>query len=139
MGKPFLWHSCGRIFQVMEDAIALGINAKHSNEDAIAPFDNWIARYGDQIGLLGGIDLDILCRKAPAEIVEDVYAKGRRFRAKARGYALGSGNSIPDYVPVEGYLAMIEAARRIRTEEEHEENAATLQTQAGAMKADRSI
>jgi hypothetical protein len=49
--------------------------------------------------------------------VADVYAKGRRFRAAAHGYALGSGNSIPEYVPVEGYLAMLEAARRIRADE----------------------
>jgi uroporphyrinogen decarboxylase len=117
MGKPFLWHSCGRIFQVMEDAIALGINAKHSNEDAIAPFDDWIARYSGQIGLLGGIDLDLLCQETPAEIIEDVYAKGKRFRTAAQGFALGSGNSIPDYVPVDGYMAMIEGAKRIRSEE----------------------
>jgi uroporphyrinogen decarboxylase len=116
-GKPFLWHSCGRIFQVMEDVIALGINAKHSNEDAIAPFDDWITRYGERIGLLGGIDLDLLCRSTPAEVAEDVFSKGRRFRAAAHGYALGSGNSIPEYVPVEGYLAMIEGAKRIRAKE----------------------
>ena len=53
-GKPFLWHSCGKIFAIMDDVIALGINAKHSNEDVIAPYDEWIARYGDRIGLLGG-------------------------------------------------------------------------------------
>jgi uroporphyrinogen decarboxylase len=115
--KPFLWHSCGKIFSVMEDAIALGINAKHSNEDTIAPFDEWIARYGDRIGLLGGIDVDTLCQKSPAEIMEEVLEKGRRFRAASRGYALGSGNSIPEYVPVEGYLAMIEAAQKLRLEE----------------------
>ena len=63
-GKPFLWHSCGKIFAIMDDVIALGINAKHSNEDVIAPYDEWIARYGDRIGLLGGIDVDILCRQA---------------------------------------------------------------------------
>jgi uroporphyrinogen decarboxylase len=131
MGKPFLWHSCGRIFQVMEDAIALGIDAKHSNEDAIAPFDEWITRYGERIGLLGGIDLDLLCQKAPAEITEDVYVKGRRFRAAAHGYALGSGNSIPDYVPVDGYLAMLEAARRIRTEEGEHDSASGVQSDAG--------
>jgi uroporphyrinogen decarboxylase len=113
-GKPFLWHSCGKIFAIMDDVIALGINAKHSNEDIIAPFDQWILLYGDRIGLLGGIDVDLLCQKQPAEIVDEVFEKGRRFRAAARGYALGSGNSIPDYVPVEGYLAMIEAARKIR-------------------------
>lgn len=116
-GKPFLWHSCGKIFAIMDDVIALGINAKHSNEDIIAPFDQWISFYSDRIGLLGGIDVDLLCQRKPVEIVDEVFEKGRRFRAAARGYALGSGNSIPDYVPVEGYLAMIEGARKIRQSE----------------------
>ena len=113
-GKPFLWHSCGKIFPIMEAMLALGIDAKHSNEDIIAPFDRWIELYSERIGLLGGIDVDLLCQKKPEEITETVFEKGRRFRAKAQGYALGSGNSIPDYVPVEGYLAMIEGANRIR-------------------------
>ena len=114
---PFLYHSCGKIFPVMEDVIALGINAKHSNEDIIAPFDTWIERYSDRIGLCGGIDVDILCQKTPEEIFDDVFERGTRFRAAANGYALGSGNSIPPYVPRDGYLAMIEAAQKIRESE----------------------
>ena len=113
-GKPFLWHSCGKIFSIMDDAIALGIDAKHSNEDAIAPFDEWIARYGDRIGLLGGIDVDLLCQHKGEEVFDMVLERGQSFRAIANGYALGSGNSIPDYVPVDGYLAMVEAVKRIR-------------------------
>jgi uroporphyrinogen decarboxylase len=116
-GKPFLWHSCGNIFSIMEDVIDLGINAKHSNEDVIAPFDTWIDKYGDRIGLLGGIDVDILCRENPEKIRDIVIDKGTRFRQSARGFALGSGNSIPDYVPVDGYLAMMEAAQQIRENE----------------------
>ncbi len=115
--RPFLWHSCGNIFGVMEDVIALGINAKHSNEDQIAPFETWIQRYGDRIALLGGIDVDILCREDPQDIFERVKERGLKYRALARGYALGSGNSIPDYVPVEGYLAMIRAGQAIRAAE----------------------
>ena len=64
-GKPFLWHSCGKIFSIMDDVIALGINAKHSNEDVIAPYEEWITRYGDRIGLLGGIDVDLCARMSP--------------------------------------------------------------------------
>jgi hypothetical protein len=71
-GKPFLWHSCGAIFPVMDDVIALGIDAKHSNEDCIAPYERWIERYSDRIGLLGGIDLDILCQKKPNEVYQDM-------------------------------------------------------------------
>ncbi|MGC9347474.1 MAG: uroporphyrinogen decarboxylase family protein [Anaerolineae bacterium] len=115
--RPFLWHSCGNIFAVMEDMIEAGIDAKHSNEDVIAPFDTWIERYGDRIGLVGGVDVDILCREDPGAIFDRVVDMGRRFREKAQGYALGSGNSIPDYVPVEGYMAMIRAAQHLRQEE----------------------
>ncbi len=115
--RPFLWHSCGNIFSIMDDMIAVGIDAKHSNEDVIAPFGTWIERFGDRIGLVGGVDVDILCRESPDVIFERVMEMGRRFRAQAQGYALGSGNSIPDYVPVEGYLAMIRAAQQLRAEE----------------------
>jgi uroporphyrinogen decarboxylase len=117
-GKPFLWHSCGKIFAIMDDVIALGINGKHSNEDAIAPYERWIELYSDRIALLGGIDVDILCQKAPAEITALVVERGGRYRALAKGYALGSGNSIPEFVPVAGYLAMIEAAQQLRAQEQ---------------------
>ncbi len=116
-GLPFLWHSCGCIFEVMEDAMEAGINAKHSNEDAVAPFARWIELYGDRIGLLGGFDMDFLCLKKPDEIFREVLEQGRTYRRRARGYALGSGNSIPDYVPTENYLAMVRAAQHLRAEE----------------------
>jgi len=115
--KPFIWHSCGCIFEVMEDAIALGIDAKHSNEDAIAPFSRWIDSYSGSIGLLGGFDMDFLGRHTPDEVFEKVYRLGSEYRNTARGYALGSGNSIPDFIPVDNYLAMIRAAQAIRREE----------------------
>jgi uroporphyrinogen decarboxylase len=113
-GKPFLLHSCGNIFSIMEDILTVGIDAKHSNEDVIAPFDEWIRLYGNRIGLLGGIDVDLLCIKPPDEIFRSVVEQGTRYRSSTEGFALGSGNSIPDYVPIDGYLAMIDAAKHIR-------------------------
>jgi uroporphyrinogen decarboxylase len=101
----------------MEDAIAAGIDAKHSNEDVIAPFSRWIADYGERIALLGGFDMDFLCQKKPDDIAAAVVELGSQYRRTARGYALGSGNSIPDYVPTENYLAMIRGAQSIRERE----------------------
>lgn len=117
-GLPFLWHSCGCIFSVMEDVIALGINAKHSNEDAIAPYERWITDYGARIGLLGGFDMDFLGSKDAEAVYAAVLEKGQRYRSLAKGYALGSGNSIPDYIPAENYLAMLRAGQEIRRREE---------------------
>jgi len=57
----------------------------------------------------GGIDMNFLTVASP----EEVYARSRAMleRTAGRGnYMLGSGNSIPEFVPVENYLAMIRAA-----------------------------
>ena len=35
----------------------------------------------------------------------------------AKGYGLGTGNSVPDYMAVEGYTAMVDAAKEIRRRE----------------------
>jgi uroporphyrinogen decarboxylase len=114
--KPFLLHSCGNIFSIMDDLIQVaGIDAKHSNEDVIAPFQVWVEQYGDRIGNFGGVDTDVLCLRSEAEIrqyVREVYNCVK----DSKGVAIGSGNSIPDYVPVQGYLAMVEAVREMRRE-----------------------
>lgn len=116
-GLPFLYHSCGCIFEVMDDILALDIQAKHSNEDTIAPFDRWIRDYGDRIALLGGFDMDFLCRQSEQDVYARVIEDGARFRRTAQGYALGSGNSIPTYVPVENYRAMVRAGQVLRAAE----------------------
>ncbi len=116
-GKKFLLHSCGNIFGLMEDIIALGIDAKHSNEDEIAPFARWIELYSGRIGLLGGIDVNQLCLNDYDTVYRKVLEDAGFFRDRARGYGLGSGNSIAGYVPVEGFMAMIDAAQEIRRRE----------------------
>ena len=113
-GKRFLLHSCGNIFGIMEEIIACGIDAKHSNEDQIAPFDKWIDLYNNRIGLFGGIDVDILCHNSYDEVFGKVVEAGTKYRSKAKGWGLGSGNSIPEYVPVEGFMGMIDAAKELR-------------------------
>ncbi|MGN1408869.1 MAG: uroporphyrinogen decarboxylase family protein [Eubacteriales bacterium] len=116
-GKPFLLHSCGCIFSVMDDMIDVaGIDAKHSNEDAISPYSRWIDEYGDRIGNFGGLDTDALCDVNNCDIekytgdVFEVCAK------KGHGIAIGSGNSIPYYVSVERYMKSNKILRNLRGE-----------------------
>lgn len=116
-GRPFILHSCGNIFDIMEDILATGIDAKHSNEDTIAPFHTWVELYGDRICNLGGIDMNILCMDSPEQIREKVaacIAENEGFG----GFGLGCGNSIPDYVPVEGFFAMLETANAHRMKQQ---------------------
>lgn len=116
-GKPFLLHSCGCIFNVMDDIIAeAGIDAKHSNEDAIAPYRKWVQQYGDKIGNFGGLDTDALCDVNPCDIVQYTENVYRVCEEKGRGVAIGSGNSIPAYVSETKYRMAIETLRRLRGE-----------------------
>ncbi len=112
--KPFLLHSCGCIFDLMDDLIDVAkIDAKHSNEDEIARFPVWVEKYGDRIGNFGGIDTDAVCRLTRQEMKEYITDVIRQCEHHG-GFAFSSGNSIPDYVPVEGYLNMVEIVRELR-------------------------
>lgn len=114
--KPFLLHSCGNIFNVMDAMIdTVGIDAKHSNEDQIAPFPVWVEKYGDRIGNFGGLDVDAICKYSRAELTEYIGDVITRCQGHG-GFAIGTGNSIPDYVPAESYLNMVEIIREYRGE-----------------------
>jgi hypothetical protein len=116
-GKKFLLHCCGNIFDVMPDILATGIDAKHSNEDQIALFDVWIEKYSNQIGLFGGFDMNFLILNSYEDVFKKVLEEGTTFRAKAKVYGIGSGNSLTDYMSIDGFNAMIDAVFEIRRRE----------------------
>jgi uroporphyrinogen decarboxylase len=109
-GKPVILHSCGYLEEVMDVIIDdIGYDGKHSYEDKIMPIEEAYEKYHSRIALLGGIDLDFVCRHSP----EEVHERSRKMleRAAERGsYALGTGNSVPAYTPDENYFAMTRAA-----------------------------
>jgi uroporphyrinogen decarboxylase len=115
-GLPYFLHSCGNLSTIMEDLINdVHIDAKHSYEDAIIPVQDFQARYGDRIAVLGGMDLNRLAAGTPDHVREHTRFLIETCGARGR-YAVGSGNSIPSYVPVDNYLAMVDEANMIASE-----------------------
>lgn len=112
---PFLLHSCGNLSRIMDELIEdVAIDAKHSFEDVIQPVTEAKRLYGDRIAVLGGIDVDHLCRSSE----EEVRAYTRRVIeacALGGGWALGTGNSVANYIPVQSYLAMLDEGRKCGT------------------------
>lgn len=110
-GLPVLLHSCGDLHRVMDDLIDdVGIDAKHSYEDVILPVAEAKRRWGDRIGIIGGVDVDVLTR-ATADEVRRYTLRVLDDCAPGGGYLLGSGNSVANYIPVANYLAMLAAWR----------------------------
>lgn len=111
-GKPAILHSCGKLDSVMDDIVFdIGYDGKHSYEDKIMPIEIAYDQFSKNIALLGGIDVDFLCRSTPEEVFKRSLKMVEKSLSENGAYALGSGNSIPYYVPVENYLAMISAVR----------------------------
>jgi len=106
-GKPAILHSCGNFDDIMTDVIEdLKYDGKHSFEDNILPVEEAYDRYAGRIAILGGIDLDFVCRSKPEQIIKRSAEMLKRAE-KRGGYALGTGNSVPEFVPAENYFAMI--------------------------------
>ena len=110
--KPAILHSCGMLSEVMDDVIDdIKFDGKHSFEDVIEPVEDAYEKYKGRVALLGGMDLDFVCRSTPAEVAARSQAMIERSQVSG-GYALGTGNSVPYYVPVENYMAMIDVVRK---------------------------
>ncbi|MGF1448569.1 MAG: uroporphyrinogen decarboxylase family protein [Opitutales bacterium] len=109
-GRPVILHSCGNLDEVWDDVVDdIQADGKHSYEDAICPVEDAYERLHPRLAVLGGLDMDYVCRSRP----EEVYRRARSMverSAQRGGYAVGTGNSVPDYVPIENYRAMLNAA-----------------------------
>jgi len=111
-GVLYFLHSCGNILAIIDDLIDyVGLDGKHSFEDAIIPVAEFHGRYHDRVASLGGVDVHALASLTPDELrryvreVIDACAPLGRF-------AVGSGSSVPSYVSVENYLTMLDEALR---------------------------
>jgi uroporphyrinogen decarboxylase len=96
----------------MDDLVSdVRIDGRHAFEDTIEDVCMAKQTYGRYMALLGGIDVDFLCRANEEEI-------RRRVRHTLQvcqpggGFCLGSGNSITNYTPLDNYLVMLDEGRR---------------------------
>jgi len=111
-GKMYWYHCCGNVLEVMEDLIEnVKIDAFHSFQDVIISVIEFKKRYGNKIATLGGVDIDKLSRLDEKSLRN--YVGGILDNCMPGGkYALGSGNSIANYIPVKNYLIMLEEGLR---------------------------
>jgi uroporphyrinogen decarboxylase len=111
---PYFLHSCGNILKIMDDLIEdVKIDGKHSYEDAIVPVQQFQQMYKGRIAVLGGMDMHFLSIAS----VEQVKIRTRNLIelcGQNGRYAVGSGNSIADYIPMENFLAMVQEVNLLK-------------------------
>ena len=111
----YLLHSCGNIEAIMDDLIGdVGIDGKHSFEDEIMPVNKFYKKYSDKIAVLGGVDINVLATYQEDDLRG--YIRNILINCMMKGkFALGSGNSISNYIPIENYLVMLEEGLNFKT------------------------
>ncbi|MGB9677680.1 MAG: hypothetical protein ACPLZ9_03590 [Candidatus Ratteibacteria bacterium] len=110
-GKMYWFHCCGNILNVIDDFINdVKIDGFHSFQDEIIPVWDFKKRYGEKIAVLGGVDVNKLAsydEKNLRKYVREILDRCMPYR-----YALGSGNSIANYIVPENYLIMLDEGLR---------------------------
>ena len=108
--RVFIFHSDGKIEEILEDLIACGIQAIHPNEPAATDIVQLKRQWGDRLSLMGNVDVDLLTRGTPEQV-----AQATRYLidnvAPGGGYALGSGHSVTKHVPMVNYKTMLDTVR----------------------------
>lgn len=111
-GLPFIYHTDGRILEVMDDIVEAGVDAIQPIEPKAMDIVEFKKQYGDRICVIGNIDLGYtLTMGTPEEVDAEVRDRIQRL-APGGGYMVSSSNSIPEYVPVENFRAMLESTRK---------------------------
>jgi hypothetical protein len=107
--KPWVYHSDGNLFPVLDNVLALGMNAIHPVQPSAMDIDLLKQRYGERACIIGNIDLDYtLTRGTPEEARAEVKTRIERI-GLGGGYIVSSANSLTDYVKPENALAVGQA------------------------------
>jgi uroporphyrinogen decarboxylase len=103
------FHSDGNLWQIIDDLIAIGFNAIHPIDPTSMDIREVKEKLGEKIGIMGNVDVDLLARGTRDE-VREITKKLLYEIAPGGGFALGSGNSVPNWAKFENYQAMRETA-----------------------------
>jgi uroporphyrinogen decarboxylase len=107
---PWIQHCDGDLMPIMDDWLALGMNAIHPIEPGAMDIFQLKDRFGDRLCLCGNFDINILCMGTPEETRDEVRTKMEAL-SPGGGYVAASSTSIPSYVDAENFRAMVEAIR----------------------------
>jgi uroporphyrinogen decarboxylase len=111
-GKLYLLHSCGNLTDIYDDLIDdVGLDGKHSFEDTIEDVRELKPTLGGRLALLGGIDMDFLCR-ADESAIRVRVRQTLDICSPGGGFCIGTGNTVANYIPLDNYLVMLDEAMR---------------------------
>lgn len=108
-----LFHSCGSVYQLLNDFIELGVDAINPVQVAAKDMDSAILgpEFGTRLSFWGGIDTQqVLPYGTTDEVKAEVKQRLKDF-APGGGYVLNAVHNLQPGVPVENIIALYEAGK----------------------------
>jgi hypothetical protein len=113
-GTPYVFHSCGKLEQVIPFLLRMGCAAVQALQPNCNDIYDVRRRYGKQIALMGNIDITFpLSYGTPEDVRRDVVEHLDRLGPEG-GYIVGSSHSVLNSVPPENYIAMVKTTQEWR-------------------------
>jgi uroporphyrinogen-III decarboxylase len=111
-GIPVMFHSDGKIDDIVEDLIEMGIDCIHPLDPYGIDYTDYKKRYGDRLCLSGNVDIEFpLSKGAPGDVDADVK-KHMEILKPGYGYVATCSHSIVNYIPHENVIAYLNAIHK---------------------------
>ncbi len=109
-GKYVTMHSCGRVQEVFEDLIEIGLNLFNPFQPEVMDVFAMLRKYRGRLAFHGGMSIQ---KTLPFGSVEQVRVAASRLIAAGAegGYVFSPSHAVPRDVPPENLLAMMEVLR----------------------------
>jgi uroporphyrinogen decarboxylase len=116
LGIPVIMHNDGRIWDVLDDLVATGVNAYHPVEKAAGMDLSTVKqRYAGRICPIGNINNKTTMVSGTPEDVRREALECLRVAAPGGGYVLATDHSLHDDIPLANIHAYVEVARQFGT------------------------
>ena len=108
-GRPMLYHSDGKLDEALPEIVDCGVDGIQAIEPKCMDIAAVKRDWGDKLALMGNVDLGYTLTRGTAREVREEVRQIIRHAGPGGGLLVGSANSIPNYVPLENYKALLVA------------------------------
>ena len=112
---PWIFHSDGDLFPVLDDLLSLGMSGLHPIEPEAMDLSEVKRALAGRCCVIGNIGVDLLTRGTPDEVREAVR-RAFAIGAPGGGYMISSGNSIPGTADLDNVREMVDTIAELREE-----------------------
>jgi uroporphyrinogen decarboxylase len=111
---PWIFHSDGNLFPVLDDLLKLGMNAIHPLEPGAMDLERLKKEYGSRVTLVGNIDIDYTLTQGNREEIFKVVKDRIDLLGPGGRYIISDSNSVPYFCSAENVKIAAEAVQKYR-------------------------